>query len=185
MTKKSRLQTVLGLGTACLLMAGCIPVKNLESAWGEGEADARLAGQWVGTADSSDRVAFVATDHGYQITSSTSGLEGGAKTVTAGEHQYLMVVQLSAAVLGFDQVDDDMKSGNLVRYAVDGDELTIYQYDQEALGQAIEAGSVPGEALEDEAPTLLELDEQSLEWLASVGSEDAGWSATGYQRATS
>ena len=184
MTKKSQVRTAVGAAAVCLLLSGCIPVKNLEKAWGEGEADSQLAGQWVGTSDSSDRVAFVATDQGYQITSSTSGLEGGAKTITAGEHSYLMVVQLSAAVLGFEQVDDDMKSGNLVRYAVDGDELTIYQYEQEALGQAIESEAVPGEALEDEAPTLLELDEKTLEWLASVGDKDAGWSATGYQRAT-
>lgn len=155
-------------------------MKDLEDAWAGGELDDALSGQWVEENNEGGRVTFVKTDAGYHITSGTSGLEGAVKSIAVGEHTFIIVAQLRAAVLGFDQVDDGKKSGSLLRYAVADGKLTVYQMDQDTLEAAIKAGDVPGEALEDEAPTLLTLDDASLAWLAKVSAQDAGWSKTVY-----
>lgn len=172
----------LGLAAVCVLACGCIPVKNVEKAWGEAGVDEALTGQWVGERDKDSKLAFVMTDKGYQITSGTTGLDGGAKSFTADGHKFIIVAQLQAAVLGFDQVEDDMKSGNLIRYTLEEGKLTVYQFDQDALEAAIKAGKVPGEANEDESPTLLELDAATKKWLAEVSAQNAGWSETVYVR---
>ena len=172
----------LGLAAVCVFAAGCIPVKNLEKAWDQGGVDEALNGQWVGENDEDSKIAFVMTDQGYQITSGTTGLDGGVKSLTIDGHKFIIVAQLQAAVLGFDQVEADMKSGNLLRYTVEGGKLTVYQYDQDTLERAIKAGKVPGEANEDESPTLLELDDATKKWLAEVSGQDAGWSKTVYVR---
>ncbi|MEM1355587.1 MAG: hypothetical protein AAGC44_12335 [Planctomycetota bacterium] len=172
----------LGLAALCVFAAGCIPVKNLEKAWADAEVDEQLTGQWVGENDEDSKLAFIMTDQGYQITSGTTGLDGGVKSFTVGGHQFIIVASLQAAVLGFDQVDEDSKSGNLLRYTVQDGKLSVWQYDQDTLEQAIKAGDVPGEALEDEAPTLLELDDQTMAWLAEASDVDEGWSKTVYVR---
>lgn len=172
----------LGLAAVCALAFGCIPVKDLEDAWAFSEMDAALSGQWVGENDTDTRIAFIETDQGYQVTSGTTGLDGGVKSFTVGEHKFVVVAQLRAAILGFDNVDADMKSGNLLRYTVVDGKLTMYQMDQDALERAIKAGDVPGEALEDESPTLLTLDDASLAWLEKVSAQDNGWTETVYVR---
>lgn len=172
----------LGLAAVCVFACGCIPVKNLEKAWGEGTVDEALSGQWVGENDEDTKIAFIMTDQGYQITSGTTGLDGGVKSLTVGGHKFIIVAQLQAAVLGFDQVEDDTKSGNLLRYTIEGNKLSVYQFDQDTLEKAIKGGKVPGEANEDESPTLLELDDATKKWLTEVSAQDAGWSKTVYVR---
>jgi len=170
------------LGCCAVLLVGCIPVKDVTQAWEDGSADEDLRGQWAVAGNPDQNVGFETTDGQYLITSSSDGLEGGVRTVEVGEHKYLVVVSLRAAIRGFDKIDDDVKSGNLLRYELDGDTLTIYQYDDDALGNAIDNGDVKGENSEDDSPTLETVDDPALQWLAEIAEQDAGWTATVYQR---
>lgn len=166
----------------CLLMAGCIPVKNVEKAWNNAKADDALAGQWVGKNDDSSKVGFVKTDQGFLVTSGTSGLEGGCKSVTTNGHTYIIVAKLRAAVLGFDQADEDEKDGTLMRYKLDGDSLTLYTYNQDKINAAVKDGSVPGEMDENDSASLKELDEATLAWLGKIADQKDGWDVQEYKR---
>ena len=165
----------------CLLLAGCIPVKNVEKAWKDAKADEALAGLWV-EKGGDGKVGFVKTDQGYLITSGTSGLEGGCKSIETNGHKYIVVAQLRAAVLGFDQVDDDTKDGTLLRYKLDGENLTLYTYNQERINAAVKAGKVPGEFDENDSASLKELDAATIKWLGTIADEEEGWDVQAYKR---
>lgn len=162
-----------------LILGGCIPVKNVEKAWNDASADEALVGTWV--QGDSDKVGFVMTDKGFLVTSGTSGLEGGCKSVTTNGHHYLIVAQFRAAILGFENVDDDTKDGTLMRYKIEGEKLTLYTYNQDKIDAAIKAKKVPGE-MEDDSGSLLELDEATLKWLGAIADEKEGWDVQEYKR---
>ncbi|MEM6259183.1 MAG: hypothetical protein AAGI37_12940 [Planctomycetota bacterium] len=164
-----------------LLLTGCIPVKNVEKAWNKAEADEALVGNWVGANDNDSKVGFVQTDKGFLVTSGTSGLEGGCRSITTNGHQYLIVAQFRAAILGFDEVDDDTKDGTLIRYKIDGDTLTLYTYNQNKINEAVKNGKVPGELDENDSATLTELDDATIAWLGQIGDEE-GWEVQEYKR---
>lgn len=178
----SRLPLATILLAAALLLTGCIPVKNVEKAWKDAKADPALVGNWVGKNDDSSKVAFVNTDKGFLVTSGTSGLEGGCKSITANGHHYIIVAQFRAAILGFDQVEDDTKDGTLMRYKVEGDKLTLYTYNQDKITAAVKDGKVPGEIDENDSVKLKELDAATIEWLGKIADEDEGWDAQEYKR---
>ena len=169
----------LMLATAVLL-AGCIPVKNVEKAWKEAEADDALVGTWV--QGDSGMVGVVKTDKGFLVTSGTSGLEGGCKSITTNGHNYIVIAQFRAAILGFDNVDDDQKDGTLMRYAIEGDNLTLYTYNQDKLNAAIKDKKVPGEMDENDSGKLLELDDATIKWLGEIADEKDGWETQKYTR---
>ena len=176
----TQLKNTLLMLAGCLLLAGCIPVKNVEKAWKDAEADEALIGTWV--QGDSGMVGFVNTDQGFLVTSGTSGLEGGCKSVTTNGHSYIIVAEFRAAILGFDNVDEDNKSGTLMRYKIEGDKLTLYTYDQEKLEAAIKAKKVPGEIDENDSGELLELDAATLKWLGDIADEKDGWDVQEYKR---
>ena len=165
---------------ACLLLAGCIPVKNVEKAWNDAKADEALVGVWV--QDGDGIVGFVNTDKGFLVTSGSSGLEGGCKSFTTNGHNYIIVAQFRAAILGFENVDDDTKDGTLLRYKIDGDKLTLYTYDQEKLNAAIKDKKVPGEMDENDSGKLLELDAATKAWLGAIADQEEGWTTQEYKR---
>jgi len=166
---------------ACTLLAGCIPVKNVEKAWKTAQADKALAGTWQ--QDGGDgMVGFVMTDKGFLVTSGTSGLEGGCKSITTNGHHYIIVAQFRAAILGFDNVDDDTKDGTLMRYKVVGDNLTLYTYNQEKINAAVKDGKVNGEMDENDSAKLTELDDATIKWLGEIGDAEEGWDTQEYKR---
>jgi len=176
----------LGLKHAALvlatltLMAGCIPVKNVEKAWKAAAADEALVGTWEQGDDG--KVGFVNTDQGFLVTSGTSGLEGGCKTIETNGHKYIIVAQFRAAILGFDNVDDDTEDGTLMRYKVDGDTLTLYTYNQEKLNTAVKDGKVGGEMDENDSAKLKELDDATIKWLGEIADQKDGWDTQKYKR---
>ncbi|MEM9347036.1 MAG: hypothetical protein AAGB26_10510 [Planctomycetota bacterium] len=167
---------------ACLLLlTGCIPVKNVEKAWNKAKADEALVGNWVGAKDNESKVGFVKTNKGFLVASGTSGLEGGCRSITTNGHQYLIVAQFRAAILGFDEVDDGTKDGTLIRYKIDGDTLTLYTYNQNRINEAVKDGKVPGELDENDSATLTELDDATIAWLGQI-SDGEGWEVQEYKR---
>lgn len=165
-----------------LLIPGCIPVKDVSRGWAMAEPDEALSGRWAGKSNPSDTVAFAMTDADFLVTSGSSGLDGAVRTLELGGHQFMIVASLRPALEGFEEVDDYNKSGNLLRYTLVDDTLTIYQFDSSALEAAIDAGEVNGINNEDEATTVLELDDDTLGWLEDVADDDAVWSETVYVR---
>ena len=152
-----------------LILTGCIPVKNVEKAWKAAKADDALAGTWIDKKGGDGMVGFVKTDQGFLVTSGTSGLEGGCKSIETNGHQYIIVAKLRAAILGFDNVDDDNKDGTLLRYKVDGDSLTLYTYNQDKINAAVKDGKVPGEFDDNDSADLKELDDATIEELRRLG----------------
>jgi len=181
MLKRYGMNHALLLAAMCLMFVGCIPVKNVEKAWKNAKADEALVGQWVGKNDSDTKVGFVKTDQDFLITSGTSGLEGGCRSVETNGHKYIVVAKLRAAVLGFDQVDADTKDGTLLRYKVEGDKLTMYTYSDDLIKAAVKAGKVPGEIDENDSATLTELDAATIKWLGEIA-DGQGWDAQEYKR---
>jgi len=180
------LKSGAALAVACLLTVGCIPVKDVEKAWKDAKPDIDLVGTWVGKGDSSSKVGFVKTDKGYLVTSGTSGLEGGCRSIETNGHKYIIVANLRAAVLGFDHVDEDSKDGTLLRYNVEGDKLTLYTYDDERINKAIKQGKVKGEIekLDDGgegAATITELDAATIKWLGEIA-DGPGWDTQEFVR---
>ncbi|MEO0474384.1 MAG: hypothetical protein AAF085_00245, partial [Planctomycetota bacterium] len=169
----ARLKHFALLFAGCVLLTGCIPVKNVEKAWKDAKADEALVGTW--TQGDSGMVGFVNTDKGFLVTSGTSGLEGGCKSVTTNGHNFIIVAQFRAAILGFENVDDDTKDGTLMRYKIEGESLKLYTYDQEKLNAAIKAKKVPGEMDENDSGKLLELDAATLKWLGEIADQEEGW----------
>ena len=166
---------------ACLLLAGCIPVKNVEKAWKNAKADDALAGTWV--QDGGDgMVGFVNTDQGFLVTAGTSGLEGGCRSITTNGHTYIIVAQFRAAILGFENVEDDTKDGTLMRYKLEGDKLTLYTYNQEKLNAAVKDKQVPGEMDENDSAKLSELDAATIQWLGKIADDEEGWDVQTYKR---
>lgn len=165
----------------CLLMVGCIPVKNVEKAWKDAKADDALVGTWE-QKNSDGMVGFVKTDKGYHVTSGTSGLEGASRSITTNGHNYIIVAKFRAAILGFENVDDDTKDGTLLRYKVDGDKLTMYTYNQDKINTAVKDKKVPGEMDENDTASLTELDAATIAWLGKIGDEKDGWDAQEYKR---
>lgn len=165
-----------------LLMVGCIPVKNVEKAWKSAKADAGLVGTWVDKDGGDGRVGFVSTDKGFLVTASTSGLEGGCRSITTNGHTYIIVANFRAAILGFDNVEDDSKDGTLLRYKLDGDKLTLYTYDQDSLNAAVKDKKVPGVFDEGDAASLTELDAATIKWLGEIGDDKKGWGPQEYKR---
>lgn len=172
-TAKRSLATIV----LCLLLAGCIPVKNVEKAWSAGKADKALAGTWVSKSDASEKIGFVLTDKGFLVTSDNNA----CRTVQVNGHQFLIFAKMRAAVLGFDQVEDEDKDGTLFRYTVVGDTLTMYILDQDKLKAAVKAKEVAGELDENNSPRLLELDDATLKWLGSVAG-GPGWDKQVYTK---
>ena len=166
---------------ACLLLGGCIPVKNVEKAWNNAKADDALAGNWV-EKGGDGMVGFAKTDQGYLVTSGTSGLEGGCRSIETNGHTYIIVAKFRAAILGFDNVDDDTKDGTLLRYKLDGDNLTLYTYNQDLINTAVKDNKVPGEFDENDSASLKELDEATLAWLGTIADEEEGWDVQAYTR---
>ena len=166
---------------ALVLLAGCIPVENVEKAWKDAKADEGLVGLWVQNGGDG-KVGFVNTDQGFLVTSGTSGLEGGCKSITTNGHNYVIVAEFRAAILGFENVDDNNKSGTLMRYKVDGDNLTLYTYNQDKINEAVKAKKVPGEMDENDSASLNELDEATIKWLGEIGDEKEGWDVQKYKR---
>lgn len=165
----------------CLLMAGCIPVKNVEKAWNKAKVDDALAGTWVDKSGDG-MVGFVKTDKGFLVTSGTSGLEGACRSITTNGHSYIIVAKFRAAILGFDNVDNDTKDGTLLRYKLEGDKLTLYTYNQDKINAAVKNKTVPGEFDENESASLAELDEATIKWLGEIGDEKEGWDPQEYTR---
>jgi len=180
MTRKN-LMSVACVLVLCLLACGCIPVKNVEKAWSTSKPDKDLAGLWLQAGGGDGKIAFIATDKDFLITSGTSGLDGGCRTVETNGHKFIIVANLRAAVLGFDQVDDDGKDGTLIRYKLEGDSLSIYTYDQEKINAAIKDGSVPGVMDENDSGKISELDEKTLAWLGKAA-DGPGWDLQKYDR---
>ena len=166
---------------ACLLLAGCIPVKNVEKAWKDAKADEALVGIWVQNGGDG-KVGFVNTDKGFLVTSGTSGLEGGCRTITTNGHNYVIVAQFRAAILGFENVGDDSKDGTLMRYKIEGDKLTLYTYSSDKITAAVKAKDVPGEMDENDSAKLSELDAETIEWLGKIADEKEGWDVQEYKR---
>lgn len=162
------------------LMAGCIPVKNVEKAWKAAEADKALVGTWQQGGDG--MVGFVMTDQGFLVTSGTSGLEGGCKSIETNGHKYIIVAQFRAAILGFENVDDDTKDGTLMRYKIEGDTLTLYTYNQDKLNAAVKDGKVGGEMDDNDSAKLKELDDATIKWLGTIADEKEGWDTQKYKR---
>lgn len=163
------------------LLAGCIPVKNVEEAWNNAGADEALAGTWVGKNDGESMVGFVKTDQDFLVTSGTSGLEGGCRSFETNGHKYIIVAQFRAAILGFDKVEDDSKEGTLLRYKIDGDTLTLYTYNQDKLNTAVKDGKVPGDLDENGSAKLKELDDATIQWLGKIA-DGEGWDVQEYKR---
>lgn len=174
----TKVMALLALG---LVVAGCIPVKNAEKAWKASKADNDLAGQWVDKSDSESLVGFIKTDKDFLVTSGTSGLEGGCRTLETNGHKYIIVAKLRAAVLGFENVDDDTKDATLMRYKVDGDTLTLYTFSDDQLKEAVKDKKVPGELDENDSATLSELDDATIKWLGEIA-EKGGWTEQVYKR---
>lgn len=172
----------LAAAALLLLIAGCIPVKDVSRGWAMGAADEALSGRWVGKNNDSETVAFAMTDADCLVTSGSSGLEGGVRTIELGEHKIMIVAGLRPALEGFDAVDEDSRSGNLLRYTLVDNTLTIYQFDSTALENAIDNGEVDGIHNDDEATTLTELDDATLDWIEEVSGDDAMWTETVYVR---
>lgn len=164
-----------------LLLTACIPVKNVEKAWKDAKADDALVGTWVKTGGDA-MVGFVNTDKGFLVTAGTDGLEGGCRSITTNGHQYLIIAKFRAAILGFDNVDDDTKDGTLIRYKIEGDQLTLYTYNQDKLNNAVKDKKVPGELDENDSAKLSELDAATIQWLGSIADEKEGWDAQVYKR---
>lgn len=165
----------------CLLLAGCIPVKNVEKAWKDAKADQALVGTWVKNGGDG-MVGFVNTDKGFLVTAGTDGLEGGVRSITTNGHSYIIVAKFRAAILGFDNVDEDTKDGTLLRYKIDGDQLTLYTYNQDKLNAAVKDKKVPGEMDENDSAKLSELDAATIQWLGKIADEKEGWDAQVYKR---
>lgn len=180
MLNRKTLKPALMMLAICLFAVGCIPVKNVEKAWKASKADNALVGNWVGKNDSESKVAFVKTDKDFLVTSGTSGLEGGCRTLETNGHKYIIVASLRAAVLGFDEVDDDNKEGTLMRYKIEGDMLTMYTYDSARIKVAVEDNKVPGE-IEDDSAELTELDAATIKWLGEIA-DGPGWDKQEYKR---
>lgn len=180
--KLLKLQHAALLLAACLLLAGCIPVKNVEKAWNDAKPDDALAGTWVDQNGGDGMVGFVKTDKGFLVTSGTSGLEGGCRSITTNGHKYIIVAKFRAAILGFDNVDDDTKDGTLMRYKVEGDKLTLYTYNQDKIKDAVKDKKVPGEIDENDSASLTELDAATIQWLGTIGDEKEGWDEQNYKR---
>lgn len=178
----SKLKHAAMLLAAALLMTGCIPVKNVEKAWKDATVDQNLAGTWVDKNGGDGMVGFVKTDKDFLVTSGTTGLEGGVKTITTNKHNYIIIAKFRAAILGFDNVDGDTKSGTLVRYTIKDDVLTLYTFNQDKLKAALKENKVPGEIDENDSPSLTELDEATLKWLGEIGDEKEGWDPQAYKR---
>lgn len=164
-----------------LLITGCIPVKNVEKAWNNAKADKALVGTWS-LKNGDGMVGFVKTDQDFLVTSGTDGLEGGCRSITTNGHQYIIVAQFRAAILGFDQVDDDTKDGTLLRYKIEGDNLTLYTYNQDKINAAVKEGKVAGDMDENDSAKLKELDDATIAWLGKIGDEKEGWTAKEYER---
>lgn len=178
MKTRSILQTT-GLVILSLIATSCIPVKNVEKAWGNAKADEALVGTWTGAQNAI--VSFAKTDRGFLVTAGTTGLEGGCKSFEADGHHYLIVASLKASLLGFEQVDDDGKSGTLLRYKVEGDILKMYSFDGNQLKAAVEADKVAGVIDENDSTQLTELDEATIKWLGEAA-EGAGWDEKVYRK---
>lgn len=181
MKRLEKQYVALSLMVISLLMAGCIPVKNVQEAWNNAKADQTLIGTWA--AESGDGiVGFVKTDKNFLVTSGTSGLEGGCRSIETHGHKYIIVAQLRAAVLGFDNVDDDTKDGTLIRYEIKGDTLTLYTYNQENLNNAVKNNQVKGELDENDSASLKELDHATIQWLGKIAGKKEGWGIQHYKR---
>lgn len=162
------------------ILAGCIPVKNVEEAWNDAKADEALVGTWVD--GNEGMVGFVKTDKGFLVTSGSSGLEGGCRSITTNGHSYIIVAKFRAAILGFENVDDDTKDGTLMRYKIDGDTLILYTYNQDKIKAAVEGKKVPGEIDENDSVTVTELDAATIAWLGEIGDEEGSWDEQKYKR---
>ena len=180
MTNASPFKAFAALSVFCLLATGCIPVKNVEKAWKTNKADSGLIGLWTEQGGGEGKVGFVKTDKDFLVTSGTSGLEGGCRSIQTNGHKYIIVASLRAAVLGFDNVEDDEKEGTLMRYKIDGDKLMLYTYDQDRVKQAVEDNKVPG-VIEDDSAELSELDAATIKWLGEIA-DGPGWDEQVYQR---
>jgi hypothetical protein len=165
-----------------VLVVGCIPVKDVSRGWAMAEPDEALNGRWVGKFNTSDTVAFAMTDADFLVTSGSAGLDGAVRTLQVGDHRYLIVAGLRAALEGFEEMDDFSKSGNLLRYTLADDTLTIYQFDSTALENAIDNGDVAGINNEEESTTVLALDDDTIDWLEDVAGDDDLWTETVYVR---
>lgn len=164
----------------CLFVAGRIPVKNVEKRWSSSKADNDLVGVWV-QKGGEGKIGFAKTDQGYLVTSGTTGLEGGCRSFESNGHKFIIVAKLRAAVLGFDQVEEETKDGTLLRYKIEGDTLTMYGYDEGKLSEAIKAKQVAGEIDENDSAQLTELDDATVKWLGEAAN-GAGWSEQVYIR---
>ncbi len=180
MLNPSSTRPAAALFMVCLFAVGCIPVKNVEEAWNASSADEDLIGMWFQD-DGDGKVGFVKTDKDFLVTSGTSGLEGGCRSIETNGHKYIIVAGLRAAVLGFENVDEDSKEGTLLRYKIEGDTLTMYTYDEGRLKVAIEDNKVAGEVDENDSAKITELDEATIQWLGEIG-DGPGWNADVYKR---
>ena len=174
--------TTLAATATALFITGCIPVKDVSRGWDMGAPDEGLVGQWVGKNSDTDTVAFAMTDADFLVTAGSSGLEGGVRTIELGEHKFMIIAGLRPALEGFDTMDESSKSGNLLKYTIVDGTLTIYQFDSSTLETAIDNGDVEGIHNDDEATTLLELDDATLDWIESIADDDDAWSDTVYVR---
>lgn len=180
MRQHPTLKHAAALVALCLLFTGCIKVKDVEKAWKSSKADNALAGTWDQAGGGDGKVGFVKTDKNFLVTSGTSGLEGGCRSIETNGHKYIIVASLRAAVLGFDNVDQDSKEGTLMRYKIEGDKLTLYTYDDARLKKAIEDKKVPGE-IEDDSAELSELDAATIKWLGEIA-DGPGWDTQVYKK---
>jgi len=177
--KTGILRNASALTAIVLLAVGCIQVGNVEEAWGKARADPELLGTWQGKRGA--LCSFVKTEKDYFITSGTDGLEGCCKSFETNGHKYVIVAPLKPSILGFDKVDEDSKSGTLLRYEVKGDTLIMYSLDGDVISKAVKAKEVPGTIDENDSGSLSILDAATVKWLGKIADGD-GWTENIYKK---
>lgn len=202
-SKRVVLATLAAIVCAVTLF-GCIPIKDLGEFWDKGEMDPALAGHWkqIGNEfgredtfysfieDAGERVYLFQARSADMPQAEDQVLSQKARTTRLGDYSFIMIRDVGESIAGIDPAPPDEPReviGELQRYSVSGNVLTLYYLDDNAIHRAIEAGKVKGtlppqpkdEESIDLTPAMLDvLDEPTVAFIIDLCRDEKNWTRT-------
>ncbi len=171
------------------ILAGCIPVDNLEDYWNKGKVDQEIVGHWkkqgVAFRSQDEYISFENTGDHYlffqtsaSMPQSSQKMISRVKSIELGDHKFLIIMgdndlldkMMSSDVESHEIEKSDGKpergtSGGLQRYSFKDGVLTLFFLDEAVLHEAIESGEITGKLPKRNAPDSMDL---TLPTLASL-----------------
>ena len=162
------------ISTIMLWLSGCIIVEDFKDYWDRGSLDSRLDGVWHMPQSQKPAIIFSPTQDSYHIivpdevdTESLTPSEH-ARTLKIGRHHFLMIKN-----------SEDNSGGDLVRYTIKNDMLTLYSPRSEKREDFQQNYAGSNILVNDHTARIKQLDVRTIRILQSFAAKPDYWEVMG------